>query len=93
MALVFTRHARKRIPERGIRVDEIHDATESPAVVEEYPDDEPYPSRLVMGWAGGRPLHVVPAGPTVTGDTIVVTLYEPDPERWQPGFVRRKPKP
>jgi YgiT-type zinc finger domain-containing protein len=80
IALVFTRHARKRILERGIRVDEIHQATESPTVVEECPDDEPYPSRLVMGWAGGRPLHVVLAGPTVTGDTIVVTLYEPGPE-------------
>jgi hypothetical protein len=93
MSLVFTRHARKRILERGIRVDEVHDATESPTVVEEYPDDEPYPSRLVMGWAGGRPLHVVLAGPTVTGDTIVVTLYEPGLERWEPGFVRRRPRP
>jgi hypothetical protein len=46
-----------------------------------------------MGWAGGRPLHVVLAGPTVTGDTIVVTLYEPGLERWEPGFVRRRPKP
>ena len=46
-----------------------------------------------MGWAGGRPLHIVLAGPTVAGDTIVVTLYEPDSERWEPGFVRRRPKP
>lgn len=49
MALFFTRHARKRILERGIRVDEIQEAMESSAVVEEYPDDEPYPSRLVIG--------------------------------------------
>lgn len=92
MALVFTRHARKRILERGIRIDEIHVATEAATVLEEYPQDEPYPSRLVLGWVGNRPLHLVLAGATAAGDTIVVTLYEPDVERWEPGFVRRKPK-
>ncbi len=39
MALVFTRHARKRILERGIRIDEIHAATEAATLVEEYPQD------------------------------------------------------
>jgi len=62
-------------------------------VVEEYPDDEAYPSRLVMGRAGGRPVHLVLAGPTPAGDTIVVTLYDPDPGRWEPGFVRRRRRP
>ncbi len=93
MDLVFTRHARKRILERGIRVDEIHSALEALTIVEDYPDDTPYPSRLVLGWVSGRPLHVVLAGPTAEGDTIIVTLYEPDLERFEPGFTRRKPKP
>ncbi len=91
MALVFTRHARKRILERGVRLDAVFGALEAATVVEDYPDDTPYPSRLVLGWAGGQPLHLVLAGPTAKGDTIVVTLYEPDPELWEPGFVRRKP--
>jgi hypothetical protein len=43
--------------------------------------------------ASGRPLHVVLAGPTAEGDAIIVTLYEPDLERFEPGFARRKPKP
>lgn len=93
MALVFTRHARKRILERGIRLDAVFGALEATTVVEDYPDDIPYPSRLVLGWAAGRPLHFVLAGPTAEGDTIVVTLYEPDPQLWEPGFVRRRPKP
>lgn len=41
MALIFTRHARKRILERGIRIDEIRAATETPTVLEEYPQDQP----------------------------------------------------
>jgi len=32
------------------------------------------------------------AGPTAQGHTILVTLYEPDLERWEPGFTRRRPK-
>ncbi len=27
----------------------------------DYPDDQPYPSRLVLGWVKSRPLHVVVA--------------------------------
>jgi hypothetical protein len=93
VALIFTRHARKRTLERGIHIDDIDDAAEAATTVEEYPDDQPYPSRLVLGWVGGRLLHLVLAGPTGAGDTIVVTLYEPDPGRWEPGFVERRPKP
>ena len=72
-------------------MDLIGGAVEASIVVEEYPDDTPYPSRLVLGWVSARPLHVVLAGPTVEGDTILVTLYEPDPEQWEEGFTRRKP--
>jgi hypothetical protein len=93
VALVFTRHARKRILERGIRIDDVHVAMSAPTVVEEYPDDEPCPTRLVLGWVGSRPLHLVLAGPTAAGDTIVVTLYEPAAARWEPGFVRRRREP
>lgn len=93
MELIFTRHARKRFLERGTRIDEIQGAIEAPTLVEEYPDDTPYPSRLVLIWVSARPLHLVVAGPTEQGHTILVTLYEPDLERWEPGFTRRKPKP
>jgi hypothetical protein len=29
--------------------------------IEEYPDDIPYPSRLILGWIGKRPIHIVAA--------------------------------
>ena len=93
MALVFTRHARKRILERGVSLEEIRATLDAPTLVEGYPHDTPYPSRLVLGFPCGRPLHLVLAGPTADGDTILVTLYEPDPEQWEPGFTRRRPKP
>lgn len=94
MKLLFTRHARKRILERGFRVDEVVSAAHAAStIVEAYPDDTPYPKRLVLGQAGSRPLHLVLAGPTPEGDTVLVTLYEPDLAKWEAGFTRRRPKP
>jgi hypothetical protein len=60
--------------------------------VEEYSDDFPYPSRLVLGWWNSRPLHVVVAENTEKGTRIVITVYQPNLEEWEPGFrKRRKP--
>ena len=60
-------------------------------VVEEYPDDNPYPSCLLLGWIGKRPLHIVIAENSDPRETIVITVYEPDSGKWMPGFMRRKP--
>jgi hypothetical protein len=57
--------------------------------IESYPDDKPYASRLMLGWANGRPIHVVAA--KAEHEIIVITVYEPDAARWEPGFERRKP--
>ncbi len=62
-----------------------------PQVVEDYPDDKPYPSRLLLGWREGRPLHVVVAENAPGNEWIVITVYEPDPARWEADFTRRKP--
>ncbi len=48
--------------------------------VEDYPDDKPYPSRLVLGWNGRRRRHVVVADNLDDQENIVITVYEPDPE-------------
>jgi hypothetical protein len=91
MALIFTTHALRRMGPRGILVRDVREALRAPMMVEDYPDNVPSPSRLVLGWAGTRPLHVVIANEPVAGHTIVGTAYEPDPERWEPGFRRRRP--
>ena len=38
-------------------------------------------SRLLLGRTGTRPVHVVVADEEEAGATIVVTVYEPDPQR------------
>lgn len=58
--------------------------------IEAYPEDTPYPSHLVLGWCRGRPIHVVVADNAETQETIVITVYEPDPRQWEPGFRQRR---
>jgi Domain of unknown function (DUF4258) len=68
MALIFTTHALRRMGPHGILVRDVREALRAPMMVEDYPDNVPYPSRLVLGWAGTRPLHIVIANEPPFGD-------------------------
>lgn len=90
--LVFRVHAVQRMAERQVDVDAVRRVLEGGEVIADYPDDTPLPSRLVLGWLGDRPLHVVVGDNHVDRVTVVITVYEPDPTQWEPGFKsRRKP--
>ncbi len=88
--LVYRVHAIERIVERGISDDDVRQVLADGKEIEEHPADYPYPSRLLLGWCGQRPIHVVAADNTADNETIIVTVYEPDPDRWERGFKRRK---
>ena len=76
--------------QREILTSAVEDVALRPSeVVEVYPDDEPFPSRLLLGWVQGEPLHVHLAEDREGGRLIIVTTYRPDPARWQAGFTRR----
>lgn len=89
MKLIFRVHALKRMFERRVSVDEVQAVLRTGELIADYPDDSPYPSRLVLGWVGRRPLHVVAAYNAVDDETLVVTVYEPDPAAWNPDFRRK----
>jgi len=57
--------------------------------VEEYPDDAPYPSRLLLGWCNDLPQHVVVAHDPDSGLCIVITAYIPDAMHWGADFKTR----
>ena len=77
--------------EFGIITDgEVGEAMASPEPLEEYPDDRPYPSCLFLGFTkAGRPLHLVAAHDEAGREIVVVTVYHPDPDRWE-DYRRRK---
>lgn len=88
--LVYRVHAIARMVEREIGADDVRAVVEQGKEIESYPEDFPYPSRLVLGWRGTRPIHVVAADNATDNETIIVTVYEPDADLWQPGFEKRK---
>jgi uncharacterized protein DUF4258 len=88
--LVFRVHAIQRMYQRNISEHEVRHAIDTGETVEDYPDDTPYPSRLVLGWSGQRPIHVVVADNVDEQENVVITAYEPDPTDWEPDFKRRK---
>ncbi len=87
--LFFSAHALRRMFQRGFNSWEVYEVASRGEVIEEYPDDAPYPSKLLLGWVGSRPVHLVLASDMLEDVHIVVTLYEPDVTRWGLGFTRR----
>lgn len=85
----FSKHAVDQSIKRDIHVQEMKEALLNGEVIEDYPDDKYGPSRLIFGkTSAGRPLHVQCSYPT--RDLIkIITLYQPDLNRWI-NFRKRK---
>lgn len=64
--------------EREISARDIRNVLTPGEVIEDYPDDKPFPSRLIAGQSSGRPIHVVAAWNCEDDQTIVITVYQPD---------------
>ena len=85
----FSQHAVDQSIVRHISVQELRDAIAVGEIIEDYPHDKYGPSCLVFGLTlTYRPLHVqcsYPSRPLVK----IITLYEPDPQRWYDFKIRR----
>jgi hypothetical protein len=88
--MVFRVHALRRMFERRISVDDVRRVLETGDTIENYPEDVPYPSRLVLARVGSRPIHVVAADNQMDREVIVITAYEPDRTQWDSEFKRRR---
>ena len=88
--IVFTNHATDELRKRHISHTRVRVVLELGEVIEQYPNDYPFPSALLLGFTDLGPLHVVAARNPHERQLIVVTAYEPDPELWHEDFVRRR---
>jgi hypothetical protein len=59
-------------------------------MIETYPHDRPYPSRLIIGWDGRGPIHAVVADVLESDETAIITVYRPDTVRWENDFRTRR---
>lgn len=86
--LIMTQHCRKRLAERGIQLMDIMDAIRTGEIIEDYPEDTPFPSCLILGFAGERVLHVCAS---IDEDQIyLITAYSPDMAKWETDWKTRK---
>jgi len=92
-SVLYTSHARREMqqePFGAIREEEVYEAIFASEVLEEYPEDTPYPSALLFGMTqSDRPLHTVCAYDGEEEKAIIITVYHPDPQRWE-NYRRRK---
>ncbi len=89
-SIIYSGHAVLRMGERGITRVEIEVILHSGLVIENYPTDTPFPSYLLLGWSGNRPIHIVAADNNQTQETILISVYEPIIQRWESNFTKRK---
>ena len=89
----WTFHARTRAAERGFEAAGIDVVLVSGEVIEEYPNDKPFPGALLLGRVTGRPVHVVAAVDRTGRMSYVITVYEPSRQHFEDDFrTRRKPR-
>lgn len=58
--------------------------------IEDYPNDRPCPSALILGMVDLIPIHVVAAIDKDADLCHVITAYVPDDEHFEPDFRTRK---
>mgnify|MGYP001766175509 CR=1 FL=1 len=90
MRLFYSRHAMERMFQRAISPATVERIVRKNHVVAEYPDDQPYPSCLLLGFDGARPIHVVVGYDRKRDEAYIVTVYEPDREAWSDDFSKRR---
>ena len=87
--IAVTQHANRRFRERGISLDDIESAILNGKIIEEYPDNTPFPSCLILGKSlNDLPLHVV-----ISRDEdilYIITAYCPNLQKWNEDFATRR---
>lgn len=76
--------------ERALSRDEVLAVVAGGEIIAEYPEDQPYPSVLLLGILGGRAIHAVVARDPERELCTVVTAYVPDPALWSADFKTRR---
>ena len=87
----WTGHILKRLMQRGIFQASVVQAIRSGEIIEQYPNDYPYPSCLHLGTTeAGEALHIVCG--IGEGKVWLITAYHPDPDEWESDLKTRRVK-
>lgn len=81
--MLFRVHAVQRMFERRVSIKKVVEVIETGETIEDYSSESHERSRLILGFQGRRPFHVVAAENPEMNQTTVITVYIPDPNKWR----------
>lgn len=85
---LISAHADQEAADENIDITEIRDAILGGEILEYYADTGRGPSCLLLGFASGRPVHVVCG---CSGSAVVIiTVYVPKPPKFEDPWTRRR---
>ena len=88
-AIRWTAHVMRRLIQRGISRSDVIEAIQRGEIIEQYQDDYPFPSCLVLGFTiAGKALHVVCG--IGEAEIWIITAYCPNPAEWEDDLKIRK---
>ena len=86
----ITDHADEEAQSDHLFLKDIFNSVMKGEIIEDYPNDRPYPSCLIFGTARPKePIHSVWAYNSDSKFAVLITVYRPDPERWVDWRKRR----
>lgn len=86
---VVTMHSRRRMNERGILLRDVMHAVEHGEIIEQYPEDYPFPSCLILGVTiAEKYLHAVVS--LDEGHIYLITAYYPSETEWEADMKTRR---
>ena len=86
----LSKHATKQMDRRGRTLTEVAQSVVEGDVIREYPDEQPYPEFLFLGYPGppDAPCYVVVAS---NDETVIITVHNWDPAIYEADHRTRRP--
>jgi len=88
--IFYSNHAVKQMFQRMISTKEVDAVLRTGVTIVEYPEDKPFPSKILFAVCNDRPLHIVCSYNQEEDITVIITVYEPSLDIWEKDFKTRK---
>ena len=89
-SIIYRVHAVQRMFERKISEKKVRVAWGTREVIEDYSVEMPEPGKLILGFQGRRPCHIVASENVGRNEITVISVYIPDADKWTNDFRSRK---
>ena len=89
--LRWTNHIFVRLTQRNMSMEDVQTADLNGELIENYPNDYPFPSCLIMGYRTSTDIIHVVCAPNESGTELwLITAYVPSRDKWLDEFKTRK---